>query len=821
MNLNAIFTDMSHNGLPPKILRIFNIAALFMCSLSLSAQNASVSGILINEDNEPISFGTLTLISEDSTMVDGAISEEDGSFKIGPIEPGSYKLNSQHIEYASYTSSTFSLKDGEDIDLGTIIMSASSVEMDEIVVKGKRALIEVHADKMVFNVANSINASGNDGLELLSKAPGVVIDPDNNILLQGKSGVRVFINGRPSRLSGSDLATMLQSMQSDNILAIEIITNPSSRYEAEGNAGIINIKLKNNITLGYNGNLVSSYSKGSHPKMSHGLTLNYGRDRLSANMNITRFDNVSHQDFVDIKFQNDLMIDLGSFEVKNRDGFNMSAGLDYKVADDHTLNLSVRSILTKGDYELNSTTGIYEINGPPVETLISQTLTTYTSDNLNTSLNYNWAINNKTNWNTDFSYGSFINDRRIDQPNDYLDPDGMLREELNYSFEPYTKIDLWSIKSDVDREYDKLSLAFGIKYSNINTDNQFVVNDVINGEDVKDLEASNDFTYREEVAAAYFTTNYKLTNMLTLNAGLRVEHTRSSAQLISEQVTNNDDVTRDYTDYFPNVSLSFAPHGKSEFSLGIGRRISRPDYQDLNPFESKLSELSLFKGNPFLSPKYVTNYQLTYVYDSKLVISNTYSVTRDFFAKIVSINETKGVIVIPRNMDKAINNGLSVNYSFEVTDWWDMSAYFGYNFAHYKGSFDQTTIDFSQHIFDSRLQHNISLPWELDMEVTGSWESPSVWRGTVTIDTWWKLNVGLRKTFFNDKLQIRLMGWDLFNTASDYGYYGNYGGLEFDGVYSYDGHRFGGSATFKFGNNKVKKKSRRSGLDDELRRISN
>jgi outer membrane receptor for ferrienterochelin and colicin len=524
---------------------------------------------------------------------------------------------------------------------------------------------------------------------------------------------------------------------------------------------------------------------------------------------------------VDIKFQNGLMIDLGSFEVKDRKGFNMSAGLDYKLTKDHTLNLSVRRILTDGDYELNSTTGISEIQGPSVEKLISQTLTKYKSDNLNTSLNYNWNIGDRAVWNSDFSYGSFLNDRRIDQPNDYLNPDGTLREEIDNSFEPYTRINLWSAKSDLDLDFEKVSMAFGIKYSNINTDNQFVVYDVINGEDIKNEDASNDFTYNEEVAAAYATAKVSITDQLTFNAGIRMEHTRSSAKLVSEQVTQNDDVTRTYTDLFPSASLSYDTKSKSVFSIGVGRRISRPNYQDLNPFESKLSELSLFKGNPFLSPKYITNYQLTYVYDSKLVISNTFSVTRDFFAKIVSINETKGVIVIPRNMDKAINNGLSVSYPLDLTDWWDVSGYFGYNYAHYKGTFDQTTIDFSQHIFDARLQNNILLPWDLSMEVTGSWESPSVWRGTVTIDTWWKLNLGLRKSFFNDKLQIRLTGNDIFNTASDYGYYGNYGGLEFDGVYSYDGQRFGASMTFKFGNNKVKRKSRRSGLDDELRRISN
>ncbi|MDX1685463.1 MAG: outer membrane beta-barrel family protein [Saprospiraceae bacterium] len=806
-----------------RVLSLIKNAILFSSLLTgyhSSGQNSSVSGVLLDNSSTPVTFGTLTLLHPDSTLAGGAISEDDGSFMIKNIYRGTYILVSQHIEYATFTSGPFNLTNDEEKDLGEIVMNRASVEIEEVVVKGKRPLIEVHADKMVFNVANSINASGNDGLELLNKAPGVVIDPDNNIILQGKPGVRIFINGRPSRLSGSDLTTMLQSMQSDNILAIEIITNPSARYEAEGNAGIINIKLKNNITLGYNGHLVSSYSKGSHPRMSHGLTLNYGKDKLSANVNVTRFDNVYQQDFVDIKYQNGFLVDLGSYAVKDKFGFNLSAGLDYKLAEDHAISLSTRGVLTTGDYELNSTTVIEEINGPPVETLLAQTLTNYQSNNLNYSLNYNWDIDEETRWNTDVSYGSFLNDRRIDQPNDYLNPDGSLREEIDNSFDPFTNIDLWSLKSDFDREFDRFSISAGIKYTNILTNNDFVVNDVINGEDIIDLEASNEFSYKEEVTAGYLISKFDLSEHFGVNAGLRVEHTRSRGRLMSEQVTQNNDVSRIYTDLFPNVSLSYEDGKKNKVSIGIGRRISRPNYQDLNPFESKLSELNLFKGNPFLNPKYITNYQLTYVFDDKLVISNTYSITRDFFAKIVSINETKGTIIIPRNMDRAINNGLSVTYSLEVADWWDVSTYLGYNYESYKGEFDETVIDFSQNVFNTRIQNFLALPWEITMDLTASWNSASVWRGTVIIDPYWRINFGLRRNFWNDRLQLRVTGSDIFNTGSDYGYYGNYGGLEFDGHYGSDQHRFGIGATLKFGNNKIRKKSRKSGLDEELRRIS-
>jgi hypothetical protein len=790
-----------------------------MSSLTLYSQQSRIQGTLLDADATPVPYTTISLLTVDSVFAGGAISEEDGSYIIEDLSAGQYILIAQNIEFATYSSGAFDLAPG-DRKTVDITMEKASIEMDEVVVKGKRALIEVKPDKMIFNVASSVNAAGNNGLELLSKAPGVVVDPDNNIILQGKSGVRIFINGRPTRLSGSDLVSMLQTMQSDNILAIEIITNPSARYEAEGNAGIINFKLKNNVTLGYNGSVISNYSLGSHPRMNHGLSFNYGREKLSFNMNITRFDDVFQEDFVDIKFQNGFIVDLGSYEVKGRSGFNMSTGLDYQLAEGQSIGLSARGILTDGDYELNSTTEVFDNNELPIETLIAQTLTEYRSNNFNYSLNYSWDMDNEARFSADLSYGSFLNDMRIDQPNDYLNPDGSLREEVDNSFEPYTVIDLYSARLDYEQGWDWFSLETGFKYAHIKTSNEFTVNDVINGQDVKNDAASNEFTYLEKVMAGYFSTSSKISDQWTLNAGLRVEHTQSEGRLTSEQVTNNDEVIRRYTDYFPNVSLSFNDGEKHEWSVGVGRRITRPNYQDLNPFEQKLSELALFKGNPFLNPNYITNYQMSYVFNQKLVISNTFSITEAFFAKIVSINETKGTIIIPRNMDRAINNGLSISYPQEITDWWDMSAFFVYNYSLFQGEFEVTQIDFSQNIYNARIQNNLSLPWDMTMDLTWYWSSPFVWRGTVIIDDYWGLNFGIKKSFFNDRLQVRLTGSDIFNTNSDYGYYGNYGGLEFDGVYSNDNHRFGGGITWKFGNNRIKKKRNRSGLDDELRRIS-
>ena len=213
------------------------VFTVFISSALSQSGASSITGRLIDSEQSAVVYSTVALYTSDSTLVKGEVSDARGSFIIRGINPGDYYLMIQNIEFDDYYSKKLAVGSGLTVDMGSITLSSQSLELDGVTVTAKRQLVEVQPDKMVFNVSSTVNASGNNGLELLSKAPGIMIDPDNNVILQGKSGVRIFINGRPTRLSGSDLTTFLQSLQSDNIEQIELITNPSARYEAEGNAG--------------------------------------------------------------------------------------------------------------------------------------------------------------------------------------------------------------------------------------------------------------------------------------------------------------------------------------------------------------------------------------------------------------------------------------------------------------------------------------------------------------------------------------------------------------------------------------------------------
>jgi len=799
------------------------LCTLCFCKYARAQQGeAQAHGSVFGPDNEPAMFSTIMLLNKDSVLVKGALSKPDGTFVIDKIVPGDYFVKIRCIGLQTYTSPKVSFKQNESVNLEKITLSEGVTQLAETVVTARKAMVEIHADKMVFNVASSVNASGNNAMELIGKTPGVLVDMDKNIILQGKSGVQIYINGRPSRLSGNDMTSFLESLRSENIESVEIITNPSSKYDAEGTAGIINIVLKKNTSLGYSGNATGSFSQGNYSRSSVGTSLNYSGDKINLFTGISVSNNDWQTDFNEQTFQRSFFLDKHSKSVNNTKAINFSGGMDYTINSKQSLSVDGRILLNKRDNVLRSNTGVFDttdlVNG---EILRAAALDKMPSDNYILNANYRNAFSKTSNLSADLSFGKYSSNKNTNQPNDYVNSvDGTLLRSLNKEYDAKTQIDLWSFKVDYEKKFKKLALSTGGKYSYITTGNQLAFYNIENDKPIFDNTKSNDFNYLEKVAALYVILNANPTNKLTINAGLRMENTSSLGRLVSEIQTENSRVSRNYLDFFPTLGISFDDKKNNSISISYGRRITRPNYQDLNPFESRMSELSAWKGNPFLRPNYIDNYQISYSF-KKLVISNTYSVTHDFFATIFEISQGKGNVMITRNMQKATNNGLSVSYPFHFMKWWDLSSFFNYNYETYKGDLNGTKIDLNVSKYNFRFQNNIQLPKAVTMELTYSLYSPWIWRGSVNVDGYSGLDLGVKKDFLKHKLLVQLTGNDIFRRNSDHHYKSNYGGMKVDGVITFDSQRVGISMTYKFGNEKAKtRKKGKSGIDDELKRIS-
>ncbi len=811
-------------------MKFLKYAALFLVLLLFInkpgwAQDGKnqIYGSVYGSDNEPAMFSTVMLLNRDSVLIGGALTKEDGSFVIDKIAPGNYLIKVKNMGFHTYLSDIISLKQNEKLNIEKIILIPSVTQLKEATVVARKAMVEIHPDKMVVNVAKSVNASGNNGMELIAKAPGVLVDMDKNIILQGKSGVQVYINGRPSRLSGNDLTNFLESLRSENIESLEIITNPSSKYDAEGTAGIINLVLKKNIRQGFNGNSTASFSQGTYPKSNIGTALNYSGEKVNLFTTINVADDNWQFDFKEKAFQSGFLLDKISKSANNRKAVNFSGGLDYTINKEQSVSIDGRVLLNKRDNVLRSSTGIFDttdlVNG---EILRAEALDKMPTQNYILNANYRYALNSSSNLSADISFGKYSSDKNTKQPNQYFDAvSNAILRTLDKEYDAKTDIDLRSFKVDYEKKLKKSTLSGGAKYSYITTGNQLSFYNIENSNLIYDITKSNDFTYLEKVAALYFIWNLKPTDKIAVNAGLRMENTSSLGSLVSEIQTENSRVSRNYTNLFPNFGIAFDDQKNSVINLSYGRRITRPNYQDLNPFESRASELSAWKGNPFLKPNYITNYQVSYSFKSKLVISNTYSITRDFFATIFEISEKKGNVLIPRNMQKATNNGLSVSYPFHLLKWWDLSSFLNYNYSTFKGDLNGTKIDLKANIYNFRLQNNLQLPGAVTMELTYELNSPWIWRGSVKVDGYSGLDIGIKKEFLDHKLLIQATASDIFRTESDYPYNSNYGGMVVHGVVSFDNQRAGISVTYKFGNQKAKaRKKGKSGIDDELRRIS-
>jgi iron complex outermembrane recepter protein len=808
---------MKSNSLYPYLLMVCICVSRFTMAAD---PHARLTGRVFLPNHEPAMYATIVLLNADSVIIKGAISEPDGTWLITQVAPGKYIIQVRNLGYLTYHTQPLKVISGQTITLDPIHLQAATGELHEVVVEADKAMVEVHADKLVFNVSSSANATGNNGLELLSKAPGVIVDLDNNIILQGKTGVQIYINGRPSRLSGQELTTMLEGMRSDNIQSIEIITNPSSRYDAEGSAGIINIVLRKSLHTGLNGNIVTSWTQGNFSRSSLGTTLNYNNDKVSVNAGIT-LSQINFQDnFQEASTQNGYSFEMLTRGLYTRSGYNITTGIGYTLNEKNTFNFDAQTFVSNRDQSIYNHTGISDLNlAMPYEILQAQTLAQTPAQNLVLNLNYRLLPTPSSSLSTDLSLGKYTSHAGTLQPNHYYDAGMQKLRSVNSRFRTDMAINLLSAKIDYENKIGILTFSTGAKWSRVSTDNDLTFFNLEGITEVINPHRSNEFTYSEDVGALFVLLNATPNQHLSFNAGLRVEHTSSLGFLKAALPNDLNKVPRQYTDLFPNLGITYNNQKNSIISATFGRRITRPNYHYLNPFEEKMSELMSWKGNPFLNPNYITNYQLTWSWQKKLVITNTYSITRDFFANIFVAESEKATVLTPRNMDRFTSNGLSISLPLQPLPWWEVSTFVNYNYDRYSGTMDEAVIQLNAHLYNLRMQNLLRMPMGIALELTYFVNSPWIFRGSIEVEGNHGLNAGLRKDFFNRKVLLQLTGNDIFHTSSWYYYTSNYGGITTDGVRMLDNQRFGFSLTYQMGTQKKPARRLRSGIEEEMRRI--
>ena len=801
---------------------VLTVCISLLVFLALAQEpTGSISGTVTEASGSPAAFATMVLLDTDSVMVKADYTKEDGTFSLLSIPVGSYQLQLSSVQYQPYISDIFKLNVGQNLQLDPIAITAAVTQLEDVQVTAARPLVEVQPDKTVFKVEGSVNASGNDGMELLRKAPGVIVDNNDNIILQGKNGVKIYIDGKPSHLRGEDLVALLRSLQSEDIESLDIITNPSAKYDAEGNAGIIDIKLKKDKNLGMNATITAGYDVGKKERYRAGINTNYRNKKVSLFGSYTFYDNAGTNNTNLFKELNGNFLDQKSYSSWTYQGHNFRGGADYYINKKHTVGFVVNGSLAERGGATNSTTpfGIIE-TGEVEQILQADNRRGFSTDNLQANLNYQFSGEKGTSLNIDADYGYYWNEGGLYQPNIYYDPSGEVVElERIFTDDQLTRIDIRTFKTDYETNLGNGKLGAGIKWSDVETGNTYDFFSVIEEEKIKDIDRSSAFDYREKVAAAYLNYFTKLGEKYSISGGIRMEHTESDGILESEKENEINEVKRSYTDFFPSGGLTFEPNKKHKFALNYSRRIDRPGYKDLNPFEFKLDELTFQRGNPFLNPQYTNSYQVSHTYKYKLTSTLSYSHTNDFFAVVTDTTGERGSLISQQNIADARNIGLNVSYPFDVTKWW--SVYSNLNLYHvaYDANIEGATIDLNQTTYNIYMQNSFVLPKDLKLEISGWYNSPSVWGGTFETEAMWSLDIGFKKSLLKDRGTLSVNLTDVFKTQEWEGF-SEFAGLRITGKGGYDSRRLKFGLSYNIGNQQVKgARKRKTGLEDEQKRI--
>ena len=801
---------------------------IFWCALTSNIQAQSkITGQVKDVNGNSIIAATISLHQlKDSQLVKTAVTDKSGNFELPGVKPGAYFIRCSALGMQKTSTPAVTVNENQTVAAPAISLKPMEKSLEGVTVTSQKPMVEVKADKMVVNVEGTINAVGNDALELLRKSPGVIVDKDDNVSLAGKNGVQVYIDGKPSPLSGTDLANYLKSLQSSQIESIELITNPSAKYEAAGNAGIINIKLKKNKTLGTNGSVNAGYNVGTYGRYNAGLNLNHRTKRL----NIFGNYNFNHAlNLMQMKLERSILDTFFSqqseFKMLNTN-HNYKAGLDFFINKKSTLGLMITGNINDNTIKNQSRTPkTYIPTGVVQNLLVADNSTDGSRNNTSFNTNYKYSGSKGQELNLDADYGIYTIRSNQKQPNYYYDVNNHLYQTSVYNFIAPADIDILAVKADWEQNYKKGRLGFGGKVSFVNSKNHFERYSVYNYSSVLDVPRSNEFQYTENINALYVNFNKQYKGKM-IQAGVRMENTVSSGDTYglnndaSVNKNSKQSFNRNYVDFFPSASITFNKNPMKQWSFSYSRRIDRPAYQNLNPFEFKLDEYTYQKGNTNLRPQYSNILSITNVYKFKLTTKLSYSHVNDMFTQIIDTTEKSKSFISQRNLATQDIISLNVSYPF-MYKWYSMFVNVNTFYSMYKADFGggNRTIDLNVATLALFMQHSFKLGkkgWA--GELSGFYNSPTVWQGTFKSKALWSADAGISKPVFKNKGNIKASFTDMFRSLKFKGS-ANFAGQQsvFSGYG--DSRQFKINFNYRFGSMQVKAaRNRTNATEDENKR---
>lgn len=804
------------------ILAIVSLLVM-ITTMAQSSRRGKIIIKALNEAQQGLENATVELLkSKDSTLVKAAITGKDGLAELDNIQTGTYLLRITMVNYARYFSEPVTLSaEKPEVNLPAVTLTpAASAQMKEVTVTARKPFIQKLSDRIVVNVDNSIVNVGSSALDVLERSPGVLIDPNDIISLRGRQGVIIMIDGKITPMSGADLINMLRSLPSNSIERIDIITNPSARYDAAGNSGIIDIRMKKDQRLGANGTLTAGYGQGVFPKANTGATFNYRNKKV----NLFGSYNYGYR-----KNLNHLMLKREFFKDGNYDGaydqdnymkipINTNTariGADFFPNKKSIIGFVFNGTLTNLNRTNNNRSLVLNNIKDPESRFITNTTEKTRFKNALGNINYKYTFDSTGRELTaDVDYGIFNNNSRSNFITGFYALSGQpIKPEYRLNGDQVGKITIATVKADYTHPLNKTTrLEAGFKTSFVETNNDVVFYDVSNNTPQYDSSKSNRFNYKENNNALYINFNKEF-KKISLMAGLRAEQTNMEGL----QQVNNIGFDSSYLQIFPSVFLTYKLAAEKALGLSVSRRIDRPNYSELNPFRFFLDPSTYSSGNPYLKPQLTWSYEVSYTV-KQLSFTLAYSHTKQNTTVVIRPSETedKVTVQIPVNLNSYDYYGLTVAAPFRFTKWWNAINNANLYYGHYNGNLANTTLDNGRPAANISTNNTFTLPKGWTLELNASVNTGGQY-GFMKLDPQWQVSPGVQKTILNKKGTIRFNVTDIFwtNLPQAVVEFNNY----IEHWHAKRESRVANLAfTYRFGKNTVTAARRRSTASEEERR---
>lgn len=731
----------------------------------LASEKYSISGSVLSEKNNIAVDAVVYLMNAaDNALVKTETSDVAGKFVFENVSEGRYLIKVSENGNSKYVGNAFEVN--QNTNLPAIVLETQIQQLDEVVITKVKPYIERKDGVMILNVESSIGATGSSAFEVLEKAPGVNVDNNDNISLRGKGGIMVQIDGKMTQMSGTNLANYLRGIPSGNIEKIEFITNPGSKYDAAGSA-IINIKMKKDKRKGTNGSISTAYGQGKYPKSNNNFSLNH------RNKSVNVFGNYS---FAYREGFNELLLkrkfyDNGTFtgaydqdnylkmDFRNHIG---RAGADFYVNPKHTLGIVANVVSNKFNPTGKNVSDVYDASDSKVSRFETNNNSRDNWHNHSINLNHKYAIDTLgTELTTDFDYANYGNKTKQNFTTRYYDLNNAEFQNPYLLFGDIAgDLNIYALKTDfVTTLKNKIKIESGLKSSYVKADNNLGFFDISTGIPVFDPTKSNHFIYKENINAVYLNGS-KTFGKWNTYLGFRVENTN----ITGEQLVDNTSFKNSYTQLFPSAFVSYTFNEKNSLEFNYSRRISRPSYDQLNPFKFFLDPTTYKEGNPYLRPQTTHSFEITHVFNQKIYSTLNFSRTTDNITEVIAPSENDQQLTVQtnKNLSTADIYGLFMIMPLEITKWWSNNNSLNFYYGSYSGTVANTTLENQGNFtFNCNSVNSFKLGKGYSAELTGNYRAREVY-AFMDVDPIWFVNVGFQKKFKNSSLKLAVN--DVFDT---------------------------------------------------------